>query len=61
MKPLVDPRCAHCGAEYRITWLYSAWPSQGSADCVQCGREMDRWNSTTWPSYSPVKQENRSG
>jgi hypothetical protein len=49
-----DAKCAHCGVAYKVTWVQSAWPSKGVAECVQCGEEMDRWHATTWPSYRLV-------
>jgi Zn ribbon nucleic-acid-binding protein len=46
-----DAKCAHCGAAYKVTWVRSAWPSNGIFECVECGSEMERWDATLWPSY----------
>lgn len=52
MSPRGDPKCAHCGALHKISWVRSAWPSKGVAKCVECDEELDRWDATSWPSYS---------
>lgn len=55
-----DAKCAHCGAAYKVTWVRSAWPSNGIFDCVECGSEMERWDATLWPSYRRVPFEDGS-
>lgn len=47
--------CKKCGAHYKRVVTRLPTKDQDSFSCVECGEEMDKWNSTFMPSYTLIK------
>jgi transcription elongation factor Elf1 len=51
-----DFKCPHCGAVHETTVRQYPMRDADSANCQACGKEMDRWNSTSSPTYTLKKR-----
>ena len=51
-----DFACPHCGAEYEVTISRFPLRDSDSAECDVCEKTMNRWNSTSVPSYKLKKR-----
>jgi transcription elongation factor Elf1 len=44
-------KCPHCEAIYEVTYARVHVRDKDNAICEVCKKEMDRWQSTTYPKY----------
>ncbi|WP_407170197.1 MJ0042-type zinc finger domain-containing protein [Bradyrhizobium sp. ORS 111] len=49
--PGEDHACPHCGAIYAVTIRRLPAKDRDDAPCVECGKELASWNSTSVPSF----------
>lgn len=54
-----DFTCPTCGSVYETELHQTPIRDKDSADCKVCGKEMDSWNSTTFPIYKLKKAAER--
>ena len=48
-----DAACPQCGSTYEVTYTQVPLKDIDSANCVVCNFELDKWNSTRYPTYKP--------
>lgn len=48
--------CEGCGAVYAVTVTKLPCRDSDSFNCEVCGHEINKWNSTSVPSYELVKK-----
>ncbi len=52
-------RCRGCGAVYEVTVQRFPERENSSFNCLECGTEIDRWNSTAQPTFELIKPGKR--
>jgi len=47
-----DKTCAHCGSIYSTKIFNAPFKDNDACNCVVCGEVLDKWRSTSIPTYT---------
>jgi hypothetical protein len=49
--------CLECGARYKVTMHRLPCKDSDSFNCVECGKLMNEWNDTEYPTYQIIDKD----